>query len=468
MYLCLEYATEDNLPIYAGGLGVLAGDLILEAGREGLDFVALGLFYSCGFGGEKESDPRESGFILEPITVPVEAGSEEITARVWSKKYGTARLFLLDAGNLTKFLYGPDQETMLKQQLVLGIGGVRLLQKLGINPRVYHLNEGHTALTILELAKGQTEAISQVCSRVVATKHTIFTGAGLHLTRGQLRSALALYIKRYNLDFDNFFALGTHPSHPEIFSTTNFLLKNAWRQNGVSHLHVVMEKTVHPNSRLIPITNGINLSRWDQFPSRLKNDILTIVWARRFASYKRPELLFSDISHLKKIATSSRYPVKFIVAGKTNPTDQAGRELEDKIETLVKGAGLEDKITLVADYSLPLAKKLVAGADVWLNTPVPGQEACGTSGMKAGLNGALMLSTNDGWMAEVNWDGLGWILPGENTAEALYKTIETEIAPMYYGSPSQWHERSIRTRSLILDYFNTKRVLEDYESKLYV
>lgn len=466
-YFCLEYAIEDNLPIYAGGLGVLAGDLVLEAGRQGLGFVAIGLFYSHGFGEEQALDPTKGGFILEPVTVAVEVGSEEVTVKVWSKKYGSATIFLLDAGGMTKYLYGPDQAAMFKQQIILGVGGVRLLHKLNLEPLVYHLNEGHTTMAIIELARENNWDYPKVGQSVVATKHTIFTGAGLHLKMEELYSGLKLYAERYNFDVSRLFALGTHPKHPGSFSTTNFLLKFTHRQSGVSHLHTVMEKTVHPESTLIPITNGVNITHWDQFASRQHNQVLTIIWARRFASYKRPDLLFSDLNRLKRIVNQQQYPVRFVVAGKTNPTDQSGKELEDKIKTLITSAGLEQQITLITDYSLPVAKKLVASADVWLNTPISGQEACGTSGMKAGLNGALMLSTNDGWMAEVNWAGLGWILPEENITEVLYRSLETEIAPMYYTNQKEWQSRSLRTRSLILDYFNTKRVLEDYQTKLY-
>lgn len=505
-YFCLEYAIEDKLPIYAGGLGILAGDLILEAGKLGLDFTGIGLFYNHGFSENQPLDPATAGFKLEPIIIPVEVGNGEIGVKVWSKSYGpardasqsdaggTAKLFLLDAGEVTKYLYGPNLETMLKQQLVLGIGGVRLLRKLNIQPTVHHLNEGHTAMAILELARENNWDFVKVGQKIVATKHTIFTGAGLHLTRDQFRPSLELFIKKYGLDFDDLFSRGTHEKHPDVFATTNFLLKVAHKKSGVSHLHTVMEKTVHPNSELIPITNGINISHWDKigntadidrlWQAHLRNksdsinlinsvnslsrDVLTIVWARRLVSYKRPDLLFSDITRLKRIVTNPKFPVKFVIAGKTLPTDETGAQLADKIETLIRQAGLEKNISFATDYSLPLAKKLVAQADVWLNTPIPGQEACGTSGMKAGLNGALMLSTNDGWMAEVNWDHLGWILPEENIAEKLYSTIEKEIAPMYYTNQTDWQQRALRTRSLILDYFNTKRVLEEYQAKLYV
>lgn len=458
-YFCSEFGIEDNLPIYAGGLGVLAGDLLLEAGREGLDFVGVGLLYSHGFYENHQLDPRASGFTLEPMTISVEIGKEEVAVQVWSKTYGSARLFLLDAGEITKNLYDADPMVMHKQQMVLGIGGVRLLRKKNINPRIYHLNEGHTAMAILELA-GQE-------NKIVATKHTIFSGAGLHLTPLQMQTNMELYLKKYQINFDGFFSQGEHTTHPGIFATTNFLLKQARKQNGVSILHVEMEKKAHPASKLIAITNGINISRWDQFAQKTKNDCLTVVWARRFAPYKRPELIFTDVERLKMIVKHPQMPVKFIITGRANPTDQSSLELEDKIRTQIINAGLEKNIFFSNDYDLISAKKLVATADVWLNTPIPGQEACGTSGMKAGLNGALLLSTNDGWMQEVDWYGLGWVLDSESTAEDFYHKMESDVVPLYYNDPAAWHERSLRTRSLVLDYFNTKRVLEDYEEKLY-
>ncbi|MEK7565836.1 MAG: alpha-glucan family phosphorylase [Patescibacteria group bacterium] len=452
-YFCCEYAVEDSLPqLYAGGLGVLAGDLVLE-GRE--DMVFMGLGY-----GPKEK-LKEAGFL-----------EMRDMGDLWvlGKKYGGTTLFLLkDKGRVCEEIYGPDKETMIKQQMLLGMGGVRVLGELGIRPDVYHLNEGHTAFTII----GLISQIGQI-GKIVATKHTIFSGAGLRLTKEEFQKYLGA-------EYEKFFEMGTHPSHPNEFSTTNFLLKTAQKASAVSQLHAKYEKIAHPESRLIPITNGISVARWDQGENHQENkirlirkigemggdldeNILTVVWARRLVEYKRPLLIFDQFDQLDQLVNNEKYPVQIIIAGKVNPLDEAGSKIAEELKRFASMPQFKTRIIFWGSYDLEKTKLLTAGADVWLNTPMVGREACGTSGMKAGLNGALQVSTNDGWFAE---SGLDWVLDEGQTAESFYNLMEKEIVPMFYENKDGWAEKMRKTREVVAARFTTKRMLEEYREKLY-
>jgi alpha-glucan phosphorylase-like protein len=292
---------------------------------------------------------------------------------------------------------------------------------------------------------------------------------------------------------EDFISQASYKNNPRYFSTTAYLLHRAKRANAVSQTHAEFEKGVHPDSKLFPITNGVCVNRWQstsisnfQLPisknmdkkilfEYLKNkygftmnhEQLTIVWARRLATYKRPHLLFEDLSRLSGIVNNPAHPVQIIIAGKTSPADMEGQGVAGRIMEACERPDLKNKVIFIPEYHLGLAKILTAGADVWLNTPLPGQEACGTSGMKAGLNGALMLSTADGWMAEQNWEGVGWILFEHGIVENLYNLIETLIAPLYYDNPTEWQSRMQKTREIVLNNYTTKRMVTDYLTKLY-
>ncbi|MDO8514960.1 MAG: alpha-glucan family phosphorylase [bacterium] len=451
-FICAEFGIEESLPIYAGGLGILAGDFVLEAGKQGLDFNAVGLFYN----GQSPS-PETAGFEL--------LNYED---KVWHKKYGTANLYLIDGGEITKQLYGPDDIAMLKQQILLGFGAVKLFKLLNLHPYVWHLNEGHTALTALALSPGEN---------IVATKHTILPGAGLHLEWEKIKPFLDVT--------DEFMSQASYKNNPKYFSTTAYLLHRAVRANAVSTTHADFERSVHPDSKLFPITNGVSVDRWlspnskiinkknlfdhlkDKYGLSLNPDVLTIVWARRLATYKRPHLLFEDLSRLSGIVNSPTHPVQIIMAGKASASDMEGQGVAGKIMDACERPEIKNKVVFIPDYDIPLAKLLVAGADVCLNTPLPGQEACGTSGMKAGLNGALMLSTADGWMAELDWSNIGWILFEHGIVENLYNLIETLIAPLYYDNKPEWATRMQKTRDIVLKNYTTRRMVKEYLEKLY-
>lgn len=525
-FFCSEYALEEDSPMYAGGLGIFAGDFILESADEILPFVAVGLWY----GGPKGSVRAKEFSIIEedgvPVVIEVPCGEEIIKARVWARRFGkSAYLLLLDTNIfenssenqiITEYLYDSNFQTSMKQKVLLGIGGVRLLSRLGITPNIYHLNEGHTAFAGFELIveymvnNGIADVEAAVISakeKIVATKHTIFSEAGPSVSEAEFRTLVGPYCQKNNISTSDIFKLGENRNIPKIFSTTQFLLNCAKRQNGVSVLHTVSEKLAHPHSILFPITNGVSIKRWQAEAWRegsksgtwftdesvweikrhlrkqlvnfvatktgiiLDQDACTIIWSRRFAKYKRPELLFSDLLRLEKICLNSA-KVQFIISGLTHESNLEGRKIIEKIKTIAKNSVFKNKIVYLEDYSVAVAKELVLGADVWLNTPKRGLEACGTSGMKAGLNGAIQLSTSDGWIDEVNWSNIGFILPGENTATAIYDILEKEIIPLFYtrgheGLPLEWIRRMRQTQSIVESGFSAKRMLHDYLAKVY-
>lgn len=536
VYFCAEYAVEDDLPIYAGGLGILSADLIRQASDDHIPWISIGLFYQRGFAiftnPEKNHrapiDPKLSGFTLllderhQPLHIPIEVYDRVIQTRVWHRNYGTAQLYLLDTNTelnsledrmITEFLYDERFEKRLLQEVTLGVGGVKLLRKLGITPRIYHLNEGHTSFAIVALAleemhdhpetKTFTDALKAVKKKIVATKHTILPGAGLYFTNEQFKRVISAYFERHHANFDEFFNLG-RGDDPVIFSTTKFLIEGSVRSSAVSKLHAFFEKERYPHSPLIPITNGIYEPRWmsEQWKKRednmsdaelwrihndLKSDLLqyvyertrielnpealTVVWARRFAQYKRPELLFNDFKRLINL-THANTPVQFIIAGQAHQGDLEGNELIERIIAYTKSEEFGKKIVYLPDYSLRVARVLVRGADVWLNTPERGKEACGTSGMKSALNGALQFSVQDGWVAELDWNDKGWVLPETDIEQRLYDILERDIIPAFYtrneqGIPLQWTSRMRSTMRAVANEFSLKRTLKDYFEKLY-
>lgn len=508
-FFCLEYAIEDNLPIYAGGLGVLAGDYLLEASSQKIPFYGLGLFYHqylndpscCGFKPLICSDGKE-------VLIEIDIKNPPILAKVWAKRYNSACLFLFDTNipqnspedrEITNTLYDANLKNFLAQQLVLGIGGIKLLDYLDIEPAVYHLNEGHTSFAILGLLAKQKNLLPPK-KLIVSTKHTIFSGAGVYINKENFYNLLNYFCNRYHLDIEKLFVSGSAETHPNHFSTTKFLLTYSRRSNGVSKSHCFYESQLHPGSSLIPITNGINPKRW-QIPefgekyelsdeqiwsihqknkremiktigSDLNEEYLTIVWARRITSYKQPLLIFSDLDRLSKLVNNPNTPIQIIIAGRIKENDPDGIELENQINKFCSNPNLSKRVVFYPNYCIGVAKKLVAGADVWLSTPEIGKEACSTSGMKSGINGVLQFSTNDGWVTEVNWENIGWIIPENDVSNNLYKILETQIAPLYYqrnkkNIPTEWIKRMRKTRKIILEKYTTQRMLNNYFKKLY-
>ena len=340
---------------------------------------------------------------------------------------------------------------------------------------------------------------------IVATKHTILPEAGLDLSRDEITKILTLAYPEKLPELESFWEKGADEIHPGNFSTTKFLLNSAARANAVSPSHADWEKKVHPHSRLFPITNGINLDRWrgpnmpkeaenfdnkqlwqaknnnrevltrfinPQVSSKLDPTHLTIVWARRLAAYKQPDFLFSNLNTLEEMINSADRPVQFVIAGKVSTNDPHSLAVANRIKECLMDSRIRDKVAFLPHYSLSISQILVCGADVWLNTPLIGKEACGTSSMKAGLNGGLLLSTNDGWVAQEDWSDLGWLF-AQDDPEEMYDLLKNHIAPLFYQKgpddmPGQWISRQRRMINLISTKYSASRMLADYQQKLYL
>ncbi|HSX02055.1 MAG TPA: alpha-glucan family phosphorylase [Candidatus Saccharimonadia bacterium] len=531
-YFSAEYSVADSLPIYAGGLGILAGDTVQEAGAQGRSFHAFGLVYHEAFtAGDTDNRPimgrlSADGFEIvrndanQPLILEIPVSGEMVKVRAWRKYYQTACLTLLDtrlednspgAQKITNHLYDSLPGVMLQQQVVLGLGAIALMENLGIEPDIYHLNEGHMAFVGLAVALRHqrlhpelslTEAIAAVKPKLVATKHTILAGAGLMLEHNELEAALGPVLAAAKGSAYDLMTLGGR--HDGRFSTTKFLLALTHRANGVSAIHVRSEAEAHPNSPLITITNGVFVSRWraaslDGTPlefddhnlwqmhrenrgllldyvkaetgKRFHPDHLTVVWARRMTAYKRPELLVSDLDRLIALAHHSTRPIQFVVAGQANLADSAGLALMNQVIAASRRPELADSFAYLPHYNPMTARLLVQGGDLWLNTPIRGQEACGTSGMKASLNGALQLSTSDGWIDEIEIEPLGWELPVDEPGPALYHILEHEVAPLFYnqsaGLPQGWIKKMRAAIDLTEHQFTATRMLNEYYDRLY-
>lgn len=545
-YFSFEFALTTKLPIYSGGLGVLAGDVLKEADDQKLPFVGVGLFYNHGYfhqkitpeGEQTEVYTRiETKNILTPVfkndkelLVEVPIQDRIVYAKVWEYKIGSISLYLLDTNteknladdrDITRYLYGGDADIRIKQEMILGIGGERVLFELDIHPSIYHLNEGHSAFCVFEIAhhvmketgKNFHDAFAEVQKKIVFTNHTLLPAGNDRFSQDKIAGYLASYATQLKLPVSDMLEKGIREETPKLFSMTQLALTMACRINTVSTSHSIHAKKVWPETPMPGITNGIHLPTWTHSSYKkiaphlnnmelqsmtdtilwhihteakkelisyinqtcvvkLKPEVATIVWARRFTSYKQPALLFSEIESLKKLSQTAHGALQVIIAGKSHPRDSEGKKLIPHIHELIKKADLSHFIVFVPDYSLETATFFVQGADVWLNTPVPGWEASGTSGMKAGANGVLQCSTRDGWIDEVDLTRIGWELANKNTAQSLYTTITNNILPQYYtfdaGSFNVgWVKKMRETMQTIWENYSTTRLLKDYMEKLY-
>ncbi len=530
-YFSPEYAFED-MPVFAGGLGVLATDYLREAERQGMPCVSLGLFYHYGFAPADRSHPEKidiaaAGWSVveqdgDPLILSLPLAEQTVYYQAWYKQSGSVTSYLLDcdiekndqeARELTAFLYDKDFLVKLQQNILLGIGGVHLLEALDISPHVFHINEGHAAFaTVARLASHKRmkphatfeELTEAVVAETVASKHTVLSGAGLYIAHDTFEYVLKEYFQEIGLPQEKVFPLAQDPLRKDEFTTTRLMLRMANVTNAVSRSHRKYERTTHPDSEfeLSYITNGIHLPRWQDASiadsetdtdiwsahmklkqhlieavnrrahSQLDPDLLTLVWARRITGYKRPLELFDDLECVERIVTNPDRPVQIIIAGQANIEDEVGIEMAREIGEHVLNPRFQGRIAYVADYDLTTAYALVSGADVWLNTPEKGYEASGTSGMKAGSNGVLQCSVKDGWIGEVDLRQSGWVLPEINTAETLYGYLEHEIAPLYYkhgatDTPEEWVAYMRHIKKAVEDQFTTERMLKDYKRYLY-
>jgi len=573
-YFSLEFGLAECLPIYSGGLGVLAGDHLKATSDLGLPLMAVGLLYRQGFGRQEidaggrqiEVYTENKGADLpvrkvEGIEVEAPMGNRTVKIGVWRAQVGRVPLFLLDTDlesnppdlrSITDRLYVPEPDRRLRQEIVLGIGGVRALRALGVTAGVFHLNEGHSFLCAVErirelrASRQMTLEEARLVARagIVFTTHTPVAAGSDYFEPGLVWDLLGPYLAEVGLSFDRFMDLGRQrPGDPrERLCTTYAALRLADQSVGVSRLHGAVSRRLWKDAwRSLPetqvpigsVTNGVHMPTWIapeiadllrryvgpdwwdldgrdgrwqavmeipatdlwathielkrrllEFAKRrseklkeLDVNALTFGFARRFAPYKRANLLLQDSPRLVKLLNNSKRPMQLLFAGKSHPADQPGKEIVARIVALSRE---QPRVVFLKDYDIELAGYLVHGADVWLNNPRRFLEASGTSGMKAGANGGLNVSILDGWWDEAYRPELGWAIPSAATldrpevddraeAENLYRLLEREVVPVFFdrdkdGIPQRWVEMmraSIRhtattfaARRMVIDYFN--------------
>lgn len=569
-YFSMEFAIHESLPIYSGGLGVLAGDHIKSASDLGIPFVGIGLLYREGYFTQLIVNGRQAVAYppvpLEltplkklPIEIEVPHGHHTYKATVWELKVGRARLLLLDSdldGNrsdhrsLSQQLYGGDNATRIAQEVLLGIGGVRALRALGIAPAVFHMNEGHCAFAVLERWREELQTTTSVSAAFakaratcVFTTHTPVPAGHDRFTWDLKSEALGGLRQDMKLPEGAFMDLGrVKPGDvDEPLCMTVLAIRGARATNAVSRLHAEVSRKMWKDlfPRLeeseIPIghiTNGVHAPSWmhprmqrllDQrspgwregvVPSLhqvddgqlwevrnalraeliayarrkigrdwLNKDALTIGFARRFAPYKRGNLLFSDPDRMLRLLSEIDRPVQFLFAGKSHPRDAAGQGILREVIRWSRDERFRGKVVFLPDYDMNLARRMVQGVDVWLNTPRRPREASGTSGMKVTLNLGINLSVLDGWWPEA-YDGTnGWAVgePQDYTtteeqdaadAISLYKVIENEVIPSFYerdadGLPQAWIQRMRRSLETCCREFHTSRMVADYGRRYY-
>ena len=602
-YFSTEFAIHESLPIYSGGLGVLSGDHLKSASDMGLPLVGIGLLYRNGYfkqhlsiDGWQIEEYKVNHFYSMPMqlltdeqgnTLFIEISlprSPKVFARIWKVQVGRVALYLLDTDceknspedrTITGELYGGDKEMRIKQEKLLGVGGMKVLELLNIDPSVIHINEGHSAFLLLEkmrmLMKNKGLSFEQaqkvVKSNCVFTTHTPVP-AGNEVFSSQLVSTYFENLYReLGLSKEQFLALGRDLKAENLdkdFSMTILALKACGKANGVSRLHATVSREMWQNvwpelpRKEIPIThitNGIHTNTWISYEfaglfqryigedwidepsdqtlwqriadipdaelwrsherrkerlvsfarSRLKAQLerrglskhmisyadevldpeaLTIGFARRFATYKRGNLIFRNLDRIKKILTNKEKPVQIIIAGKAHPKDDKGKEIIKSIVALTSDPDLKYKVVFLEDYDMNVAHYLVQGVDIWLNNPLRPQEASGTSGMKAAVNGAINFSVLDGWWCEGYNGENGWVVGSTDTyndleyqnemeSRSIYELLEKEIVPLFYDRgqddlPRGWITKMKACMQTVGPMFNTNRMIEDYTRKFYV
>lgn len=598
-YFSMEYGLVECMPIYSGGLGVLSGDHLKASSDAGMPLTGVGLLYQKGYlqqalnpdGWQQERNPVNDFYTLpvrpvqnsqgQDLMVHVKLPTGKVHIKVWCMHVGRVKLYLLDTNipeneqqehrEITDQLYGGDILTRIRQEIVLGIGGLRALHALNLKPTVWHMNEGHSAFLAMErmrlLIEEQKlsfdEAFEACRSNNVFTTHTSVP-AGIDLfDSGLVYEYFGEYCRESGMPFDKFLALGRFrpENHQEPFSMAILAIKSAAFRNAVSGLHrqvsQEMWQELWPKLPVweVPVTsvtNGVHLPTWlngdlaqlyDQYlqpdwrdrysdskiwdlvedipipelweahrrrkrilatfvrervvaaalarkasaaeqrrlADVLDPDAFTIGFARRFATYKRATLLFRDAERLKRLLTNRERPVQIVIAGKAHPKDLPGKTLIREIVQLSRNPELAKHIVFVEDYSIEVAREMVQGVDLWINTPRRGEEACGTSGMKAGINGVLNFSILDGWFDEAFEISGGWAIgdrepysddQDEVHSRAIYSMLENEIVPMYYqdreeGVPADWVRRMKQSLIHLSPQFNCQRMVGEYMAQLY-
>ncbi len=599
-YFCAEFGFHESLPIYSGGLGILAGDHCKTASDMALPFVAVGLLYRQGYfqqtidaEGTQHAHYYDNDFgdlpitpVLDgagkPLEVKVEFGEHDVFCKIWKARVGRIVLYLLDTDHehnrpedraTAHRLYGGDRNTRIQQEIVLGMGGVRALQALGIKPTAWHINEGHAAFMVLErmralVAEGLDldTALETVAANTIFTTHTAVAAGHDHFAPEKMERYFFRYCKALGLTKEALMALGRTPKSSD-FNMTALAARGSRFMNGVSRIHgdvsalilgdlwpeVPEEENpisyvtngVHAPSFLAPemadaferfIGSGWNsrlglpgaldgvesvpdhlfwsirqhlksrmfelvrqrvraqhfrnhgseahLDRLLKYADPANPKVLTIGFARRFATYKRATLLFSDLNWLRQIISDAERPVLFLFAGKAHPADEPGKEFVRRITQVAAMPEFEGRFLLVEGYDLRLARRLVSGVDVWLNNPIFPLEASGTSGMKAGFNGVINLSVLDGWWGEGYTGDNGWaIKPASEMlsderrnleeGRSLYELLQDKVIPLYYdrddlGFSTEWIQMAKRSIMSLLPQFNSERMVGEYLARFYV
>lgn len=598
-YFCMEYGISPVLKIYSGGLGILAGDYLKEASDSNVDMCAVGFLYRYGYftqtlsmDGQQIANYEAQNFGSLPIEQQMDENGQPMVidvpymdyyvhAYVWRVNVGRIKLYLLDTDNdmnsefdrsITHALYGGDWENRLKQEILLGIGGVLTLKKLGIKKDIYHCNEGHAALCnvqrLIDYVKegmGFTQALELVRASSLYTVHTPVPAGHDYFDEGLFGKYMSGYPQLLGISWDEFIGMGrmNPDDHSERFCMSTFACNTSQEVNGVSWLHGEVSKKMfsgiwkgyYPEeSHVGYVTNGVHFPTWcanewrklysrhfdenhlsdqsnqsiweniykvsdqeiwetrmalknklvdyirEQFRDRwLKNqgdpsrvvslmdkinpNALLIGFGRRFATYKRAHLLFTDLERLSRIVNNPNYPVQFLYTGKAHPADGAGQGLIKRIYEISQRPEFLGKIIFLENYDMQLARRLVSGVDIWMNTPTRPLEASGTSGEKALMNGVVNLSVLDGWWLEGYREGAGWALTEKRTyqnqehqdqldAATIYSLLENEIMPLYYarnihGYSTGWIKVIKNSIAQIAPHYTMKRQLDDYYSKFY-
>jgi starch phosphorylase len=604
-YFSAEFGIHESLRIYSGGLGILAGDHIKSASDLGINFIGISLFYREGYfrqylnhdGWQVEDYPLQypESLPIEKVTtrggkdliIEITIAQSTVYAQAWVVKVGRASLFLLDTNipaneshyrEICSRVYGGDQNMRINQEILLGVGGVKLLDALNLKPAVYHMNEGHSAFLTLELLRMQLEsgqklakAKEKVKEQCVFTTHTPVPAGHDRFSRDMMHYTFDKYISSFGIDFEELMRLGSeNPNDTSgLFTMTALALRFSRSANGVSKLHgeVSREMWKHlfgtDDPKQVPIghiTNGVHTRSWssgftDHFwknhaddleelflsresaeavlskvsdselwcmryrlkrnlidfitrylsnqlyhqhqytpykpadssrsvKSALSPDVLTIGFARRFATYKRAPMIFQDLDRLNAIINSQKMPVQLIFAGKAHPHDDAGKEYIRQIVELSRRPQFLGKVVFLENYNMGIAKRLVSGVDVWLNNPVRPMEASGTSGQKTVLHGGLNLSIMDGWWCEAYNGTNGWSIGnGEEMgnydeqyrfdAAKLYEVLEHQIIPTYYernehNIPVRWLKNVRNAIASIAPVYNTDRMVREYTMRYYL
>ena len=596
-YFSAEYGLTECLPIYSGGLGVLSGDHLKSSSDSNIPLVGVGLLYQQGYfrqllnpdGWQQERYPTNDFYTL-PITPVVDETGQDlkvyvklptgnVAIQVWKIEVGRIRLYLLDTNipdnvlpqerDITDSLYGGDHDTRIRQEIVLGVGGVRALKALGLSPTVYHINEGHSAFLGLERIRilmeehklSFAEALEAARSNNVFTTHTSVPAGIDMFDPGLMYHYFHDYCSQVGISFDQLMALGRNPhAREDRFSMAILALSTSAHRNAVSRLHrQVSQELWHGLWPELPvwevpitsITNGVHLPTWlnsdlaalydqylqpdwrDRFAEpdiweqiedipdeelmeahrrrkrrlvsfirarqqmnavrrqssaaeiRRASEVLdpnafTIGFARRFATYKRATLLFRDVERVKRLLTNKEMPVQIVIAGKAHPKDHPGKGYIREVVQLSHDPDLWKRVVFVEDYDMKVARELVQGVDLWLNNPRRGEEACGTSGMKAGINGILNLSSLDGWFDEAYEKSGGWAIGDREQysedqdslhASNIYYLLENEIVPMFYERRDQlsreWMRRVKQSLKYLSPHFDCRRMVTEYMRELY-